>query len=406
MRQHCGRHLRRRRCRAAVNPGRTRKHGWHRRRRSQHDRRRSRHRHGQRHRRRHRHDGRAYGDGQHRWWRGGLVYDYDVNNTDYAGERQKECTYFTQDHKIFAFMGGSPYEDYRQCMAKAGVAMVNDQTNFDAATLQRFPYTFPFSGMSLTRQAAVVVDGLHAQGFFGGGKNIGLIYSEAPEYKRNVPAVERALARYGLKIDPANEFGISVASNQDAASGAQAAELKFKTNNVDRVLFMANQPLFLGVFMLNASSQNYYPRYGVSSYESPAVVEQNVPDKKQFDGLMGVGWLPYGSDVDELPAYTPLAKACVDDYRKAGITAGSQSEESSQLLTCDLYDFFVQAVGRAGRSLNASSFTNAVRGITSLPVRYTFRVDTRPHPDGVAAVRYFRWNGSKLVYTSGERPIA
>jgi hypothetical protein len=330
-----------------------------------------------------------------------LVYTYDVNSTDPPGERAKECAFFTQDHKVFAFMGGSPYDDYRGCMARAGVAVIGDLTNFDDTTLRQFPYTYPFEGMSVTRQQEVLVAGLQAQGFLSGSHVYGILYGQSPVYQRARDALVAALGRRGISVAPSHQYGIRLTSTQDASTDAQAAELRFKTDGVDRVVFAVNQPLALGVFMINASSQQYYPGYGVSSFDSPALVEGNVADKKQFAQVHGVGWLPFGDDVDRKPPYSAGAQACLDDFNRAGITAQSNGERSQQLADCDLYDFLRNALLATGPRITPDTFRAGVASSKGFPARETFSVDTSRRQDGIAAVAPLGWDGSALVYTGG-----
>jgi len=56
-----------------------------------------------------------------------LFYAIDPQSAQpYASEAQAECSYFSEDHHVFAVLDGTPAADARACLAKHGVAVLRD----------------------------------------------------------------------------------------------------------------------------------------------------------------------------------------------------------------------------------------------------------------------------------------
>ena len=84
------------------------------------------------------------------------------SSTPYATEAQAECTYFTQDHKVFALIDGTPAADARRCLAQRGVADLRASIVTAAlAGNELDAYT-----SLLARSFAAMVNYAYSQGYF------------------------------------------------------------------------------------------------------------------------------------------------------------------------------------------------------------------------------------------------
>ena len=164
-----------------------------------------------------------------------------------------------------------------------------------------------------------------------------------------------------------------------------------------------------GAFLLfaqNASSQGYYPRYGVGSFEFPQGVRDNQPDDKVFHGLLGAGWLYSGADVAQHPPLGPRREACIKIFTDAGISSSSTNEKSLQLVDCEQYFTFAAAGNAVGRELTAQRFFAAVSALTDHFSYESFALNLSQSRAGIGAVGYLSYDdGCKCVHYT-KYPIA
>src|SRR5205807_8701176 len=110
------------------------------------------------------------------------------------------------------------------------------------------------------------------------------------------------------------------------------------------------------LFMVDAASQHYNPRYGLSSDDAPVALAQNVPED-QLQGALAVGISP-GTDTDDQHygqwPFTSGEKKCASIESAAGNSFSSREGALVIILLCDsVFEFQDGAQALSGRPLNA-----------------------------------------------------
>lgn len=265
---------------------------------------------------------------------------YDPTGSDPATQEQAICDTFTQDNKVeVALLVATASEGLRSCLAKKGVATISaglgamvDEKTFRASPL------FATSGtLSLDRMAAVYVDGLWAQGYFGSNPTIGLVTAEEGPFTRTADgAFRQALRRHGLTVAKEQRVpsAYTVGGYGGAAPSVQSAVLTFRAANVTHVMFL--QPIGAAalLFMLSADSQQYRPRYGMSTNDQLQNVAMQVPTS-QLEGALAVGWSPAADVPTSTFPLSAAAKACLALLARHGDHPGEQSAVAGTLMICD-----------------------------------------------------------------------
>ncbi len=225
-------------------------------------------------------------------------------NPDQAGAQT--CSYFTSDRKVIALFSPVTLMDvdsFRSCMAQhhvplfsASVAAVSQQISHKYA-----PYFFQSVAPTWDALAPALVKGLSDQGYFASAWNtsagksvpgkatIGIITDNTPGGKQTGAILKRTLESAGHPVKSVFEYD---SKNNSTLS---SAVLQFRGNGIDHVLSTDSA---LVAFQLQAASQSYMPRYGVSSINAPITFLQTNGGAAQNAGDVGVGWAPT-LDVDD-----------------------------------------------------------------------------------------------------------
>lgn len=339
-----------------------------------------------------------------------VIYEYDPSrDTDLAVIQQRACAAFTEDNRVVAaLLGWHDFSDHalETCLQSRGVITVNSAgiLTGDDALLRRLPDYIAPPGVALGRQASGYVDSLARQGFFATDSKVGVLVLDQPDYRGALDgSLVPALRRHGVtQLEKAYYPPLRTTadvSNQSAAISSTV--LRFKSMGINRVLFLqlgVNGPFF---FMRAAESQNYRPRYAVSSTDAPTALTPLVP-AAQLEGSIGLGWLP----VIDVPAAqdapsAPTRKACLDVIRKrTGETFTNRTIEYVALSFCDSLLFFAHAAGRA-TAVDRGSVRSAVAGLETsyqspLVLRSAFGNSRR---DGAASARDLAYSASCSCFT-------
>jgi hypothetical protein len=339
-----------------------------------------------------------------------VVHKFETANSE--NRYQEACATFTQDQRVFAVLsyGQASSDVFRQCLSKSGVLLLGDNgTHFDTQILRQHPTLWPVGGFNIERKIPAYIDGLVAQGFFSpwdtsraaagktGTAKVGLLFFDVDFNKRHNADLDAAMAPHKRKIDTRfaiRNSGKPALQDSDSQADIKAAVLRFASDGVTHVIF--NQEVagdMFGLFALNAGSQNYYPRYGVSSVDFPYLIKENLPDHKVLNGLKGIGWLPT-LDVDRPAALSAMQKSCLKIYSDAGQAPADRNEQAIMLINCDVFFNFTRAAGLAGRQLTPSTF---FRGISRLGTQASHAwsgLDYSQHIDGVSQVSYLEYAGA------------
>jgi hypothetical protein len=347
-----------------------------------------------------------------------VYHEYRSSSKTYAQTQQEACSTFTEDRPVFAALNAGTFglqtEDmtYQDCMAKAGVTTLGSAgTRGDAAAYRRLPSMIDISGLNYTRIARVYIDTLAARGFLTGKSRIGLLYVDRPDVQRAIrDALEARLAANGLRL--ASRFGFRQHQSDGEAGGTvsdlSSAVLQFREAGVDRVLFLESTggagPL---LFMEQAESQKYYPRYGFTSNQSAQGLQSTYPEEQQR-GAAGVGWVPM---LDVAPAgrtpHSSAANECNAIIKAAGIgPPQNEVEEVQRLGLCEPFFFLAAALRQLTADGSPLSTSGLLRAIDRLGSNYTSTLGwygnrfTPQQHDGAAGARYFTYLDDCSCYRS------
>lgn len=289
-----------------------------------------------------------------------VFFGMDVTKSTGTATEQQMCTQFTQDHHVFAVIAPANHtETLVSCLQDAGVITLDppgfigeDDTFFDQNSLYATA-----GALSLTRVAAVEVNGLFDAGYFGSNAKIGLVGYNTEPYTRTIDAVLKpALANHGLKLSDQELVkpvsGVAdVGPTQEAIGGAV---LRFKEEGIDHVLFLDTQGGTVQPWTTAASAQKYYPRLGFTTNQNPAnrSYAGNPLDKdqvNQFSTALAVGW---DTQLDVYnPTTNPTGTLCNSVMESSGLGAAQVKRFWG---TCD--QLLVLSAGvNAGGQLSASA---------------------------------------------------
>jgi len=324
--------------------------------------------------------------------------------------QQAACETFTKDNKVLAifFRGEIIYE----CAKKAGI--IASGSGGSGPVFERYPNLFAPADIRFERLAAVTVKAMVQAGWqtpepkYPTGK-IGIVSWDNPDYrfamdKGWLPTISAAglkkpLVRY-IAI-PQSDKGIA-----DAGPAISAAVLAFRNEGIDHV-FIADGPagIFTGagltlLFLQNAKSQNYYPRYGFNSNNAPDF--QSHP-QDQLVGMIAVDSFDTAPANDAGIAPNPQRERCFAIMRKKGLPVGQGQTQSVAIGSCEIA-WFTEAIVKRSRS---TLLPDMIAGGEALgtsyrsPYSYGNRIGRGQH-DGVALFRNLRYDESCscLRYTS------
>lgn len=336
-----------------------------------------------------------------------IFYEISTSQT-VATAGQAACTDFTQDHHV-RFIFNTSYIPLVDCVEKAGAAAVGpDQTNLSAADLAKEPYLFMPDTMPMDTLAMVQASQFSAMGLFQGNAKVGILYTQQPQEERAEKVLESQLKQRG--VTAADSFGVTpVNSTSDAGSAIaddKAAALRFKAEGVTVVLGVETGSWGMGFFGVNAASQGYYPKLGITSEEAPTAMQAAVP-AKELKKAVFIGWLPT-QDTDDTSVFPAAAKACLSLIAKGGQPLSVAGQRQSAMNDCEAADFLKAALTKGDGLTPAALKAGAKELGTSYPSVATWGVDlANGNGAGAHEVRRGAWDDSCscFAYTSKTFPI-
>jgi hypothetical protein len=325
---------------------------------------------------------------------------------------QEACETFTKDNKVAAmfFRGELSYE----CAKKAGIIVVGGGAS--GPVFDRYPNLFAPSGIRLERLGAVTVNAMVKAGWhkpepkWPTGK-IGLITWDNNDYKY---AMQKgwlpALRQAGLKETDVRYIAVpqSDKSIADANAAISSAILAFREKGIDHVFISDGAAgIFAGtgltfLFLNNAKSQQYYPRYGFNSSNSPGW--ENLPADQQ-SGMLAVDGLDTEKANDEGIALNPQRERCLAEMRKRNLrVTDGQPTALTALVACETAWFSEAVFKRATRGTTLPSAIAAAESIGT-SYRSSLTYGTRLGPgrhDGLSFFRNSRFDDACkcMKYTS------
>ena len=280
--------------------------------------------------------------------------------TDSQATEEKLCKTFTQDDQVFAVvLVGQFQSTVRSCYAQAKTLMLDttafplDQESFD----QYAPYLWQPSYPEYGELNRAMVKDLADSGFFK-RSTLGVVGIDNDQNRRVYDEqIKPALKEAGAT--PEDVRWIDGSSSSTLQSGQDQAVLAFKEADVDRLLVVGGSRL-ASFMMATAQKQDWFPRFALSTWDSPDFGIRNYP--KSMVGAQGVSVLP-GFDVGDEEFAFPAVGAesdCVKVLERSGDTFPTRANARQQLLYCDaaflLRDTFEDSDG----PVNADEFQAGV----------------------------------------------
>jgi hypothetical protein len=241
----------------------------------------------------------------------------DGNASNYANQSQTVCTQLAEDDKVqvvLSYFFAQPA--FSSCLQQHNVAQLDDeQASFSDSVISSLKaYVNPF-GITVERELKLMFQRETGNGFMTSKNVLGLMTEdcEGNSYMNNtlVPALSK---QYGVKVILSIlpcYTGTAVLAN--ALSQIQNAELKFRSNGVDRVFAdTPSEGTAIAEFYGDARNQKYYPSYVVSTnavpYANQKAQTQGAFEADMTKDMHGIGWGP-NYDLGPRAPLTPAVKA-------------------------------------------------------------------------------------------------
>lgn len=335
--------------------------------------------------------------------------DAAQEQSDPAAAAQAACAGLTDDEKVFAaisYIANVNNETMFECMAQKRTPFFG--TDLAAHTAKsyadRAPYIYAPHTMVVDRLAPALVSRLQAQNYFTGWDTaagapgtaplkVGVIYTEGAD--TYIQATKKALASAGVRDIETFQHGSTA---QETSSGMSAAVLQFRSAGVTHVLMETAGPVLF--FLPVAENQGYRPRYGFSSLNGPAAMQETgaLPER-QFVGSVGTGFAPL-TDVGHQPGDLSSAQAaCRKIMKDAGQDMSSPTAFLYMVIACDGFNLIKQAVERSGTP-NAAGLRSGIDalGKSFVSAAIPSMGWAAGRHDAVAAVRDFTFRDGRFVY--------
>jgi hypothetical protein len=330
-----------------------------------------------------------------------VFHEGSVNDTNFDAASQAACETFTKDHKVLmmSLRGEVAYE----CARKAGILVLG--TGDTGPTYQRFPNLFAPGLIRLERLFDVTVRSMVRAGWhkpvapWPTGR-IGLITWDDTQYRYGMThGYLKGLHEAGLKETDVRYVAVpqNAGALAEASAAISSAVLAFRQEGIDHV-FIGDGPagVFVGtgltlLFLQNAQSQGYFPRYGFNSYNSPDFAQH---PKDQLAGMLAVDSSDGARSKDEGIPLNPVRERCFAIMRKRGLPVAENQTQNLANEACG-YAWFAEAVlsrARAGTDLPHMIAAAESLGTTyRSPYSFGERIGPGQH-DGAALFRMLRFN--------------
>lgn len=231
-----------------------------------------------------------------------------ADQSDFSASAQvrvqnQACTALTEDERVFMVMGGAVYAAQR-CYAAHRTPLFGAAGDDDELR-ELDPWMMPALsiGHSATRIAGFLPVALRDQGFLT--RRIGVVFDDATARSAEQVLIPTLEALGGTVVD---RVGLG-STAESFSSGTVSTVVRFRLRDVDRVVFFASGFAPFLLFARAAEAQGYRPRYGITSFDAPDVVQQFVPSE-QLRGTVGAGWMPAVDVPDEVYPPTSAERAC------------------------------------------------------------------------------------------------
>ena len=340
---------------------------------------------------------------------------YSLNPISLAGDsaQQAMCSDFTQDHHVFAVMDLQNFsQSFVSCLERAGVIAFDPAGSvvLDDTAFTQNPMYATAGSLSLTRVAAVEVNGLFSQGFFGSSAKIGLVGYNSPPFTRAISQVlTPVLAAHGLHLTD-EQLVAPVTGIADIAPTEQAISsgvLRFKSEGIDHVLFLDTQGATVNPWTQAATAQHYFPRLGLTTNEMPSEQAflgntRNPYQVREYSTALGVGWSPV---TDEANAPVDAAGQLCDSIMQSAGASAAQARLFWS--TCDELLTFAAGVNAGGQLSPAGALSGLGKAKNLQSAELVAPPDyAGGRRDGTASVRYLSFAVKCQCFRYSSGPVS
>ena len=339
-----------------------------------------------------------------------------------ATKEAAACQTFTQDNHVAAALSSFEFTaGFMDCMNKHGIPTAYSlETLNSTSTYDKYPLQLEPGNLGLDRQGAELGTSLVDQGYFTGTLPAvnGVIGYDTPAYHAAVDSLERSLKARGIALKDKRFIPFPNESQDTGAVAAQISsiELGFASEGVNHVMIFDLNGLLSLLFMTNAQSQQYHPRYGLTSQSSGTHLADLLKGNAnaQLNDARGIGWIPVLdlSTGEYGPTKGPAArKRCRDIMIKGGQQQGLSSPGAELVATgqCDIAFMLQQAFSHLTGPVSGAAIRSAMRalGTAFLPAGTFSTSFGTGRRDGVSTVREVSYltTCSCFRYTSGLRSV-
>jgi hypothetical protein len=238
-----------------------------------------------------------------------------------------------------------------------GSGWLHEPSDFRAA-----PYIVSPSEPTLSEVARALTRMVLDKGIVTKGMRLGLMSYDVPQYNHAIDTyLKPLLAQNGVAL---TQYSIprptSYADIGNSITSAESATLKMKAQGIKTVMFIC--PGCAAVFAIYAKSQNYYPRYVLSSLD-PMVL---ATDKSVFGSAVGIGWAPI-TDQDTYAnprAFAnPTYDLCLSIEKKTKQVTSSTSLQAAVSVCEGVMDLYVGAKVNPTATITAESLRAGILGL-------------------------------------------
>lgn len=261
--------------------------------------------------------------------------------------------------------------------------------------------------LTMERMGRLLPHALCQQGF--GTEKVGVFAFDDPA---NRAVVDEVLVPALNRCGSVQEVYYAEAELHTIGRDTASAVLRFRTAGVDRVVMFASGGGAFLFFANQAESQGYRPWYGISTYDRPAGIVENIPEEQRAN-IYGAGFWLYGDiSPSQMPPLSVREQQCFDVLNaRTGDSLQSRADGGEALGICDLFWSSQQALGPMdGKSLTREDVPDlfARLGDTYPPVILPAARWGRDRSDAVEMFAPLRWDAGDcqcLEYDTGWQRI-
>lgn len=301
---------------------------------------------------------------------------------DSSSSAEAACQDWTKDHKVFVFSGG----DFRgagtlmdDCATRAGgIELIGGQTAMETTAVEAaHPAAFDLHGLSNDRAMNHTIAGLADLGYFSTGARVGIVTWDDSYHRYGVShAAVPALDRLGFHDVPVSYINSPSSYGDLGATSAavSSAVLKY-SGTVDHVLLfdgasgVAGTGVLTLLWMQQAQSQHYHPRYGLNSTGGFNALASDLP-AEQLVNSVGVGWEPgleQTSSDFEHTRWPKQTKLCEQIMERAGQKVSGANARALQYMICDAFFLLKEALDPISGPVNQAT---AIAAFNALGTRH------------------------------------